>query len=274
MRVLVVAAILAGVLLPTATAHAQAQSELERLRRALRQVTTQLRAAEDQRVALQAQATQAEREKERLNVQVNALRAELKDAQDTQQKTVEECNQRLAERDETLAKWRSAYEEAADVARTKEAERVKNLADATTFKARTTSCEARNKQLLKVSQEMLAGYRDLTLGDVLAIKDPMIGIARVDHQNRTQDFRDRILDNDAKMPITEEPASKEQKPAQGSKDQKPADKKTPARRADRKTDDKKKDEPKKETGEPAKDGSNQDDTKKNETTNENGNEKP
>jgi len=228
MRLCVVATVLAALLMPS-VAHAQAQSELERLRRALRQVTTQLRTAEDQRVALQAQATQAEREKERLNLQINSLKGDLKNAQETREKTIEEFNQRMAERDQTMEKWRSAYEEAADVARTKEAERIKNLADATTYKARTFSCEARNKQLLKVSQEMLAGYRDLTLGEIMAIKEPAIGIARVDHQNRTQDFRDRILDNDARMPITEPPASTDQKPAD----------KNATRRADRKSNDKK-----------------------------------
>lgn len=274
------AAVLMAVLLPQA-AHAQAQSELERLRRALRQVTQQLRAAEDQRVALQAQVTQGEREKERLNLQINSLKGELKDTQDNFQRTVEEFNQRMAERDQTLDKWRTAYEEAADVARAKEAERVKNLADATTYKARTLSCEARNKQLVKVGQDMLAGYRDLTLGDLIAIRDPVIGVGRVDHQNRTQDFRDRILDNDAKLPIVEEPASKDQKPAQNSKDQKPAEKKAPARRADRKNDEKKS-EPKAAPGggqdatkdETKKDDINKDDTKKDETKSESGNEKP
>jgi hypothetical protein len=127
------------------------------------------------------------------------------------------------------------------------------------------SCEARNKQLVKVGQDMLAGYRDLTLGDVIAIKDPVIGIARVDHQNRTQDFRDRILDNDAKLPVVEQQDSKEQKPAQNSKDQKPADKKNATRQADRKNNSKKA-EPKSEpasgeaksgTSEVAKDGTKQ-----------------
>lgn len=281
MRLLVIMAVLAGVLLPQA-AQAQAQSELERLRRALRQVTTQLRAAEDQRVALQAQVTQAEREKERMNVQINSLKAELKDAQDTYQRTVEDFNQRMAERDQTLEKWRSAYAEAADVARTKEAERAKNLADATTYKARTLSCEARNKRLIKVGQDMLAGYRDLTLGDIVAIKDPMIGVARVDHQNRTQDFRDRILDNDAKLPVDEQDSSKDQKPAQNSKDQKPADKNA-TRRADRKGNDKKA-EPKDTAKGAADDGVKKEDVKKDdtksdeiksdETKSESGNEKP
>jgi regulator of replication initiation timing len=278
MRLCVIATVLVALLMPS-VAHAQAQSELERLRRALRQVTTQLRTAEDQRVALQAQATQAEREKERLNLQINSLKGELKNAQETYEKTVEEFNQRMAERDQTLDKWRSAYEEAADVARTKEAERIKNLTDATTYKARTFSCEARNKQLLKVGQEMLAGYRDLTLGEIMAIKEPAIGIARVDHQNRTQDFRDRILDNDAKMPITEPTAATDQKPGQtqNSKDQKPADKKPAARRADRKNDEKKnepKSQPPSETDETAKGGAKTDDTKKSQKINENGKDKP
>jgi hypothetical protein len=45
----------------------------------------------------------------------------------------------------------------------KDAERGKFEAEAATFKARTKACETKNVELMKVGNQILAGYRDLTL---------------------------------------------------------------------------------------------------------------
>ncbi len=177
---------------------ARAETETDRLRDAVRTMTGQLRALEDQRTQAQAKLAQAEREKA-LAVQAAAkLRAQLKDAQNELQTAVEEFNKRLEARDEALEKWKTAYAEAAGVAQEKDALRARFEEEAGIFKARTKSCEAKNQQLLKVSGEVLAAYRKLTPLDAALIKEPMIGFARVDHQNRVQDLQDKILDQDVK----------------------------------------------------------------------------
>ena len=51
---------------PSAPLHAQAASELDRLRAALRTLTAQARTLEDQRAALKAQLNESNQEKERL----------------------------------------------------------------------------------------------------------------------------------------------------------------------------------------------------------------
>jgi len=209
---------------PFAPLHAQSTQELDRLRGALRTLTAQARTLEDQRAALQAQLNESNQAKERLNQQIEGYKAQVKDAQDALQQAVDEFNRRLTERDEGLEKWKAAYEEAATVARAKDAERGKFEGEAATFKARTKACEAKNVELMKVSNEILAGYRDLTLGDTLAIKEPMIGIRRVEHQNRVQSCLDRILDQDAKLPAAEQQAAKDQ----GGKDQGGKDQAKPA----------------------------------------------
>jgi hypothetical protein len=214
----VLLALMLTCLWPGGRAHAQAGGELDRLRGALRQLTAQVRTLEDQRAAMQAKQAESDREKEQLNQQINGLKAQLKDAQDAQQQAVEEFNRRLTERDETLDKWRAAYEEAATVARAKEAERARLEGDVATYKARTTSCEAKNTRLMKVSNQILTNYRNLNLGDVMAIKEPMIGIGAVNHQNKVQDCRDLILDQDAKLPEAPPPA-KPQSGSEGGKDQ-------------------------------------------------------
>lgn len=183
------------VALPTVV---RAQSETDRLREALRSATAQLRSLEDQRAALQARQAVAERERDRLQKENDAYKAQVKDAEQAYQKAVEDFNQRLAERDDTLEKWKGAYEDAANVARTKDAERAKFEGEATALKASGKSCEAKNTQLFKASNEMLTYFKSMNLLDAIAVGEPVFGIKRVEVQNALQDFRDKILDQKVK----------------------------------------------------------------------------
>lgn len=184
---------------------ARAETEADRLRDAVRSLTGQLRLMEDQRAQAQAKLAQTEREKVLAVQAAERLRGQLKDAQKALQDAVEEFNKRLANRDETLEKWKAAYGEAAQVAQEKDALRAKFEGEAGVFKARTKSCEAKNLQLLKLNSEVLAAYRDLTPLDAGLIKEPLIGFSRVEHQNRVQDLHDKILDQDVRIPAVPVP---------------------------------------------------------------------
>ncbi|WP_342725985.1 hypothetical protein AAFG07_03215 [Bradyrhizobium sp. B097] len=171
-----------------------AQSETDRLRDALRSATAQTRALEDQRTALQAKVADADREKAVAKKEVDDLKAQLKKADKEHRDAVDEFNQRLAERDETLEKWKSAYEEAATVARTKDAERAKFEGEASAYKASTKSCIAKNTQLIKAGKEMVQRYKDLTIGEIVVSREPMIQQRRVEIQNQLQESQDKFLD--------------------------------------------------------------------------------
>lgn len=171
-----------------------AQSETDRLRDALRSATAQTRALEDQRTALQAKVADADREKAAAKKEVDDLKAQLKKADKEHREAVDEFNQRLAERDETLEKWKSAYEEAATVARTKDAERAKFEGEATAYKASTKSCLAKNTLLVKAGKEMVQRYKDLTIGEIVVSREPMIQQRRVEIQNQLQESQDKFLD--------------------------------------------------------------------------------
>jgi len=173
---------------------ASAQSETDRLREALRSATAQTRALEDQRTALQAKVADADREKAAAKKEVDDLKAQLKKADKEHRDAVDEFNQRLAERDETLEKWKSAYEEAATVARTKDAERAKFEGEATAYKASTKSCIAKNTLLVKAGKEMVQRYKDLTIGEIVVSREPMIQQRRVEIQNQLQESQDKFLD--------------------------------------------------------------------------------
>ena len=177
--------------------EARADSETDRLREALRSAVAQSRQMEDQRAALQAKVADAEREKAALKTQLDAAKAQAKELEKQQREAVDEFNKRLTERDETLEKWKSAYEEAATVARTKDAERAKFEGEANAYKASTKSCQAKNVQLIGAGREILKRYRSLTIGDTLVATEPVIGVGRVNVQNFLQDSSDKLLEQKA-----------------------------------------------------------------------------
>jgi hypothetical protein len=180
--------------------EARADAETDRLREALRSATMQTRQLEDQRAASQAKLADAEKEKAALKAQIDAAKAEARRLEKQHREAVDEFNQRLTERDETLDKWKTAYEEAANVARAKDAERAKFESEATAYKASTKSCQAKNVQLISEGREILNRYRKLTLGGALVATEPLTGIGRVDAQNFVQDSTDKLLDQKATTP--------------------------------------------------------------------------
>ena len=186
--------LLASVSTLIASHGAHADTDADRLREALRNATVQLRQLEDERAALQAKVADFDRERAAAKAQVDAAKAEVRQIQKQQREAVEEFNKRLAERDETLEKWKTAYEEAATVARTKDAERAKFEGEATAYKASTKGCVSKNGQLIKAGRELLHRYQDVTIGDTIVAHEPVLGLRRVEVQNTIQDTRDKILD--------------------------------------------------------------------------------
>jgi chromosome segregation ATPase len=177
---------------------AHAQSETDRLREALRSATAQVRSLEDQRGVLQARLTTAEGERDRLRKQTEALRAQVKEAEQAYRQAVKDFNDRIAERDETLEKWKGAYAEAATVARAKDAERAKFESQAAALTASNKACEAKNAQLVKVGNEIVTQYETMNPLEKLLVHEPIFGGKRVDHQNTVQNYRDKVLDQKVK----------------------------------------------------------------------------
>lgn len=181
-----------------ASSPAFAQSETDRLREALRTATGQLRALEDQRTVLQAKQAEAERDRERLKVQNANLRAQVKEAEQSYRQAVKDFNDRIGERDLVLEQWKAQYGEAAAVVRTKEAALAKATADATSFKASNKACEAKNVELVKLSEEIVVRYREMNPLEKALDHEPVFGLKRVEHQNQVQDYQDKIISQKAK----------------------------------------------------------------------------
>jgi chromosome segregation ATPase len=188
----------AVVLAVMSSTAADAQSDSDRLREALRSATAQSRALEDQRAALQAKLTAAEQERERLRKQNESYRAQIKEAEQAYRQAVKDFNDRLAERDDALEKWKSAYGEAATVARAKNDESAKFSAEAAALKASNKACQAKNTELVKTAKDVVQQYEAMNPLEKILDHDPVFGAKRVEHQNAVQDFRDKILDQEVK----------------------------------------------------------------------------
>ena len=178
-----------------ALAQSNSESETDRLRDALRSAVAQERALEDERAALQGQLSESEREAVSLRAQIDSAKAEAEQADKDYRQAVTDFNARLDERNKTLEKWRDAYEEAATVARTKDADRAKFEAEYNTYKARTESCETKNTNLVKINNEAVTAYRDLGVIKRIGATEPFIGFGAVARQNRAQDLDDGIIQN-------------------------------------------------------------------------------
>jgi chromosome segregation ATPase len=179
-----------------------AQSETDRLRDALRSAIAQARSLEDQRAALQSRLTEAERNRDAAVKDAADARAQTEKVEKENRETVEELNKRLTESEQTLdttvEKWRTAYEEAANLARNIEAQRAKFETEAGTYKASTKSCISRNVLLVKAGQDLVQRYKAVTLDTGLAAYEKVFQFSRVEAQNQVQDLTDKFLDQKVK----------------------------------------------------------------------------
>jgi chromosome segregation ATPase len=203
-------ALLCLITLPVAVARAQQSSMEDQLRAALRSATTQLRDLQDQQAESQAKETELTRQNEVLRQQVAALtqqqagsgaggkaqpdRAALDQAAAEYNRKLAAQNETIGQLNETLDKWKSAYDQAATTARAKEAERAQLASRVDGATQAATSCVAKNAALFKIGNEILDRYQHMDLGDVLGSREPFTGIERVKLQNIAQDYHGKLLD--------------------------------------------------------------------------------
>jgi len=187
-------AFLPSIALSLSAPVARADAEADRLREALRGAITQTRALEDQRASLQAKLTEVENAQKALKERLEATKADLTRVTKDYREAIEQYKRSIEEHDQTLEKWRTAYEEAADVARGKEAERAKLEGFANALKASAKNCVIRNNELVKVGRELLAHYEGANFVDATLANEPLLGARRVEIQNLLQDYKDKILD--------------------------------------------------------------------------------
>lgn len=201
-RVNVLAAtLLAG--LAASDALAQSATTEDRLRNQLRQTTLELRAAQDENAALKAKQQELEqaaatdrnkpaqpappppdtREIERLR---NMLASEKANGAALQQQ--------LDQFQQQQAQWEKAYQQAADLARSRDAEARKYQAQFQDSDGRLQTCTRDNEQLFTLGNELLQRYRDKGVWDSLKDSEPFTKIHQIELEKLAQNYHAKLLD--------------------------------------------------------------------------------
>jgi chromosome segregation ATPase len=197
-------ALTAALIACAGAAHADDSPE-DRLRAALRQSVTEMRAAQDQAAQTQAQLTQAQTDLAALKAKFDADEAKLAQLAGSakpsdikaMQAELEAAKSQNAALQQGLSQYQGAVAQARDVARQKDAESRQAQAGLKSNTVALETCKATNKKLIDVSEQVLHLYQDRSFLWVLRKSyEPLIGAAKVDLENIVQDYDDKIRDEE------------------------------------------------------------------------------
>ena len=191
---------------PCAALHADDTPE-DRLRAALRQSVTEMRAAQDQSAQAQAQLAQAQADLAATKAQLDAAKAKLAAAAGkTQvkpeqlqalQASLQSAQAQNAALQQGLSRYQGAVQQAQNFARAQEAQNRQAQAGMTANTKALETCKTTNKKLINVSEQVLHLYQDHGFLWVLRKSyEPIIGASKVDLENIVQDYDDKIRDQE------------------------------------------------------------------------------
>jgi len=200
------AIIVAAALFATATARADDSDPVERLKSALRNVTSELRAEQDQNAALTAKQARDTRDIADLTAQLDTLRKKTDDLQKQSDAATDQAKStatQLGQTQTALDQWKDAYQKAADIARARDAAAKTFEAQSNGLARRVNLCEAKNTELFAVGNDILNKLDSDDFSDSLLRHEPFTGLARVKLDNIVQDYQDKLRDQRVTPPPAE-----------------------------------------------------------------------
>jgi hypothetical protein len=185
-------------------AYGQAQDAAldDKLRDLLRQTTVQLRAAEDNTATLQASLDSMTKQRDALAQQLQAAQAkpaapaispqQVAAAQQAEA-ALAQARAQAAQSSASLQHWQAAYQQAAAIARDKDASDRQNAAGLAKAGAALAVCKAENAKLIDTAEDILHLYETPKFKELLiANHERLLGFKRVALENLVQDYDDRI----------------------------------------------------------------------------------
>ena len=171
----------------------------ERLRTQLRSTTQQLQALQSQQAQASAAQLAAQNEARAAQAQIKQLTAELAKAKGLaeqlagqQQSLHSQAQAQVAASAEQTGKFKKAYDELLVLARGKEAERTKLQAQLAERDTQVQQCSAKNQQMYGVAKQILTAYENIDVAEVMKIRQPFAGSARVKFDELAQGFGDEL----------------------------------------------------------------------------------
>lgn len=180
---------------------ARAESMEERLRAQLRSTTQQLQQLQSEQAQVNAAKAAAEAQRDAAQKELESLRAQLAKSQGQAEKLAEQqgavmesAQAQVAASHAQLGKFKGAYDELLTLARTKEAERQALARNLSQRDEEVKVCVARNRDMYEAGKEILNAYERISTGDILALKQPFAGKARVKFEEQAQAYGDKLYD--------------------------------------------------------------------------------
>ncbi|WP_095118709.1 DNA repair protein [Pseudomonas sp. Irchel s3f10] len=178
---------------------ANAEGMEERLRTQLRSTTQQLQALQSQQAQASAAQLAAQNEAKAAQAQIKQLSAELAKAKGVaeqlagqQQSLHSQAQAQVAASAEQTGKFKKAYDELLVMARAKEAERSKLQAQLAERDTQVQQCSVKNQQMYGVAKQILTAYENIDVAEVMKIRQPFAGSARVKFDELAQGFGDEL----------------------------------------------------------------------------------
>ncbi len=185
-----------GLLIAT---EVNAEGMEERLRTQLRSTTQQLQALQSQQAQASAAQLAAQNEAKAAQAQIKQLSAELAKAKGVaeqlagqQQSLHSQAQAQVAASAEQTGKFKKAYDELLVMARAKEAERSKLQAQLAERDTQVQQCSVKNQQMYGVAKQILTAYENIDVAEVMKIRQPFAGSARVKFDELAQGFGDDL----------------------------------------------------------------------------------
>lgn len=182
-----------------ASVGASAEGMEERLRTQLRSTTQQLQALQSEQAQAAAARVAAENAARDSQAQVKQLTAELAKTRGVaeqlagqQQNLQSQAQAQAAASSEQLGKFKKAYEDLLVLARGKEAERAKLQAQLSERDTQVQQCAVKNQQMYGIAKQILAAYENIDVAEVVKIRQPFAGSARVKFEELAQGFGDEL----------------------------------------------------------------------------------
>ncbi len=193
-------------------ALADEQANEDRLRDALRQSVTEMRAAQDQAAQAQADLAKANADKAAIQAQLDAANAKLAAAAgkpvarpaDTEAlqnalRSAQAQGQSLAQQN---ARLQGSYQSVAELARAKDAESQQAQAALKANGSALETCKATNAKLIDVAEQILHLYESQGFRSVLLRSyEPVVSMEKVKLENMVQDYDDKIRDQEYVAPV-------------------------------------------------------------------------
>ncbi|MGA8135968.1 MULTISPECIES: DNA repair protein [Pseudomonas] len=181
---------------------ASAEGMEERLRTQLRSTTQQLQALQSEQAQAGAARIAAENQTKAAQAQIKQLEAELAKAKGLseqlagqQQNLQNQAQAFAAASNEQLGKFKKAYDDLLVLAKAKEAERARLQVQLTERDTQVQQCSVKNQQMYGVAKEILAAFEKIDVAEVMKIRQPFAGGARVKFEEMAQTFGDNLYKN-------------------------------------------------------------------------------